>query len=335
MKKYLNLQELKELWKDKRRRKPYLVAILLVVLYIVHIFFLSDIIGIQFGLAGTVIHEIILAGIGVGVFVIFKGKLKVVFPFKKPELAKVAGTIILWIGTYFFAMMVTVIVSFFFPEEVLEASEGVNYLIDNISILMGIFVVAITPAICEEIAFRGALLGCFRGAKSKWTGIVIVSLIFGACHGSIWRMIPTAILGVTMGYILVETDNMLYNMLFHFVNNAIPVLLLGGVNLLYKILENIDGYDLAEIEATADARIRLASVATYVSYAGASLILIYVGNYLLHRGRPGYTRGVFPPEKKKLMAGMIGLGVAFRLLGLILIIISVGLEMAGTMRQLF
>lgn len=335
MKKYLNLQELKELWKDKRRRKPYLIAILLVVLYVVDIFFLSSILGAQLGVAGTVIHEMILAGIGVGVFVIFRGKLKVVFPFKKPELAKITGTIVLWIGTYFFAMMVTMIVSFFFPEEVFGASEGVNYLIDHMSIILGIFVVALTPAICEEVAFRGALLGCFRGAKNKWIGIIIVSLIFGACHGSIWRMIPTAILGVAMGYILLETDNMIYNILFHFINNAIPVLLLGGLNLLYKILENTNGYDLAEIEETADVNIRLASVATYVSYGGASLILIYVGNYLLHRGKPGYTKGLFPPEKKKLMAGMIGVGVAFRLLGLILIIISVGLEMAGTMRQLF
>ena len=43
---------------------------------------------------------------------------------------------------------------------------------------------------------------------------------------------PTAILGVALGYLLVETDNLFYSMLFHFVNNAVPVLLLGLLSFL-------------------------------------------------------------------------------------------------------
>lgn len=313
-----------------------MVAILLAVLYIGDIFFLSDILGRNLGIAGTVVHEMILAGMGVGVFLIFKGKLKVIFPFKKPEWSKLAGTIVLWIGTYLLTLLVTLIVMFFFPSEVMGASEGVNYLVNNLSVILGMLIIALTPAIFEEIAFRGALLSCFRGAKSKWTGIIIVSLFFGACHGSIWRMIPTAMLGVAMGYILLETENMIYNMLFHFINNAVPVLLLGVMGAIIQLFGGEDVWEMAEsIEAAGDVRTSLASVGIYMMLAGGAPLLIYIGRYLLHRGQPGYDRGPFPPEKKKTMAVMVGAGVGAMFFGFMLMFISLSFEMAAASRYLF
>lgn len=62
---WIDFNEMKMIWKDKRKRKPYLVAFLLAVLYIGDIFFLSNILGQYLGVAGTVVHEVILAGMGV------------------------------------------------------------------------------------------------------------------------------------------------------------------------------------------------------------------------------------------------------------------------------
>ncbi|MCI9076162.1 MAG: CPBP family intramembrane metalloprotease [Dorea sp.] len=334
--KYIDFNEIKMIWKDKRRRKPYLAALLLAVLYIGDIFFLSSILARHLGIAGNIVHEMILAGMGVGVFLILKGKLKVIFPFKKPQWIKIAGTFVLWLGTYLLTMAVTLIVTFFFPSEVMGASEGVNYLVNNISVMLGMLIVAITPAICEEIAFRGALLSCFRGAKSKWTGIIIVSLFFGACHGSIWRMIPTAMLGVAMGYILLETENMIYNILFHFINNAVPVLLLGAATAFVELFGGEDAWEMAESMSSAvDVRMPLASVGMYMMWAGGAPLLIYAGRYLLHRGQPGYDRGLFPPEKKKIMAVMAGAGGAVMFFGFLLMAVSICLEMAAASRYMF
>lgn len=331
-----DLNKVKAIWRDKSRRKPYLVALLLAALYIGDIFFLSNILGQYLGIAGTVVHEVILAGMGVVVFLILKGKLKVIFPFKKPQWPKLAGTFVMWLGTYLFTLLVTLIVAFFFPNQVMGASEGINYLINNIPVLLGMMIIALTPAICEEIAFRGALLSCFRGAKSKWTGIIIVSLFFGACHGSIWRMIPTAMLGVAMGYILLETENMIYNMLFHFINNAVPVLMLGAMTAFLELFGGEDIWDMAEsMETTGDIRMPLASVGMYMMLAGGAPLLIYTGRYLLHRGQPGYDRGLFPPEKKKMLTVMVGTGTGAMLLGFILMFISIGLEMAAATHYMF
>lgn len=336
MRRYIDFNEIKMIWKDKRRRKPYFAALLLAVLYVVDIFFLSSILGQHLGIAGTVVHEMILAGMGIGVFLILKGRLKVIFPFKKPQWSKTAGTFVLWIGTYRLAELVIMIAAFFFPDEVMGASEGVNYLINNISVVLGVLIVALTPAICEEIAFRGALLSCFRGAKSKWTGIIIVSLFFGACHGSIWRMIPTAILGIAMGYILLETENMFYNMFFHFVNNAVPVLLLGAMTAFAELLGGEEIWEMVEsMETAGDLRIPLLSVGSYMMQAGGAPLLIYIGRYLLHRGQPGYDKGLFPPEKKKTMIIMIGAGGGAMFVGLMLIIISISFEIAASARYMF
>ena len=128
---------------------------------------------------------------------------------------RVAGTLILWLGTFLAAMAVTMLVSYFFPQEVLGAGQGVQDIVVSIPVLLALFLVALTPAVCEELAFRGGFLGCLRGMKSKWAGILIVAVCSAPSHGSVWRMIPTAILGVALGYLLVETDNLFYSMLFH------------------------------------------------------------------------------------------------------------------------
>lgn len=326
----MNLTGIKETWMDKGKRKPYLVALLLAVLYVIDIFFISGYLGMKLGIAGTVVHELILAGMGVGVFLIFRGKLKVIFPFRKPEWRKVLGTLLIWRGTYLLAALATGILMFFFPEQVTEASEGVGSLVYNLPMLLGMFVIALVPAICEELAFRGALLSCFRGAGNKWIGIIIVSLFFGACHGSVWRMIPTAILGIGMGYLLLETENMFYNMLFHFVNNLVPVLLLGAMNALLRFFDMSELLDTAL--STDTAVVSLAAVGSYLSGAAAVPILFYLGNYFLHREQPGYDRGVFPPEKKKLMTILVGVGVGMMALGVMLTFISAGFEVVETIR---
>ena len=44
-----------------------------------------------------------------------------------------------------------------------------------------IALMALTPAICEEIAFRGFILSGLRHVACKWTAIVISSVLFGLC----------------------------------------------------------------------------------------------------------------------------------------------------------
>ena len=174
---------------EKRHLRPWM-AVLFVLAFALDIFVVSGFLGLWFGVWGTLLHELLLALLAVLLAALFRADLRRVFPFKWPRASKVAGTLILWLGTFLAAMAVTMLVSYFFPQEVLGAGQGVQDIVVSVPVLLALFLVALTPAVCEEMAFRGGFLGCLRGMKSKWAGILIVAVVFGAFHGSVWRMIP-------------------------------------------------------------------------------------------------------------------------------------------------
>jgi sodium transport system permease protein len=92
-----------------------------------------------------------------------------------------------------------------------------------------IAVVAITPAICEEILFRGVLLSALRSQLGKTPSIIIVAILFGCFHLSIFRAIPTAAFGAVLAYVCLRSASILPSILLHACNNAFAILLVTGV----------------------------------------------------------------------------------------------------------
>jgi sodium transport system permease protein len=90
--------------------------------------------------------------------------------------------------------------------------------------------VALTPAICEEALFRGVILRGFAGGLPRATAAVLTGVLFGPFHLDLWRLLPTALLGVGLSFVALEADSILPAMLMHFTNNGVLVTLayLGG-----------------------------------------------------------------------------------------------------------
>ncbi len=84
---------------------------------------------------------------------------------------------------------------------------------------------ALTPAICEELAFRGFVLSGLRHTGHKWLAIVVSSLFFGAAHGLLQQSLSATALGMVIGYLAVQTGSLLPCILFHFFYNALGVLM--------------------------------------------------------------------------------------------------------------
>ena len=83
---------------------------------------------------------------------------------------------------------------------------------------------AVLPAICEELAFRGMLLSGLRRKLKPAALIVGVGLIFGLFHMTLFRIAPTAALGMVLTAIALMTGSVFPGMLLHAGNNAIGVL---------------------------------------------------------------------------------------------------------------
>lgn len=80
---------------------------------------------------------------------------------------------------------------------------------------------ALLPGLCEELLFRGALLGLLRRRPGTWIPVLVVAFAFGAFHLSVFRFFPTAVLGVLLGMLTVRSRSITCSMVAHTINNGL------------------------------------------------------------------------------------------------------------------
>jgi len=89
---------------------------------------------------------------------------------------------------------------------------------------IALIVIALTPAIVEEVFFRGAMQQLFvEWFKHAWIGILLTSIIFSAIHFSYFGFLTRTSLGVILGLLYHYSKSIWLNILAHFTNNAIAV----------------------------------------------------------------------------------------------------------------
>jgi membrane protease YdiL (CAAX protease family) len=84
--------------------------------------------------------------------------------------------------------------------------------------------VAVLPALGEELVFRGILLRHFR----EWTrnihvAIFISAFLFSAMHLQFYGFLPRFLMGILFGYMLYWTGSIWVPIMAHFFNNAAAV----------------------------------------------------------------------------------------------------------------
>lgn len=91
-------------------------------------------------------------------------------------------------------------------------------------LVVSILIVALLPAIVEEVFFRGGLQQVMiRWTKKPFVAILITSVIFSAIHFSYYGFLPRAFLGLVLGYVFYWTKDLKMSILIHFINNLVSV----------------------------------------------------------------------------------------------------------------
>jgi sodium transport system permease protein len=84
---------------------------------------------------------------------------------------------------------------------------------------------ALAPAVCEEALFRGLAQPALRARLGGWGAILVTALLFAGFHLSWYRFMPTAILGVALGFLRDRSGSLWPSVLFHAINNTLVLLL--------------------------------------------------------------------------------------------------------------
>lgn len=91
---------------------------------------------------------------------------------------------------------------------------------------MILFVFAITPAVCEEVLFRGFVLSSLNKYSRLWA-ILLSSLLFGLMHVltsnvlAVERFLPTTFMGLLLGWVAVRTGSLWPGMILHAMHNGL------------------------------------------------------------------------------------------------------------------
>ena len=108
------------------------------------------------------------------------------------------------------------------PDQVIEAF-GESLALPSMGLVQTLLFLAVAPGIFEEVAFRGALLHGLRKQMKPWMAVLVGGMVFGLFHVSLFRILPTALLGVILGTVVVLSGSIFPAILWHFLNNAMAV----------------------------------------------------------------------------------------------------------------
>lgn len=88
--------------------------------------------------------------------------------------------------------------------------------------VMQLIALAVVPAICEELAMRCCSLQLLN-KFGKGFSIFAVSIVFGLLHGNIIQFMFAFVVGLILGYVTVQTNNIMPAIFIHFLNNGVSV----------------------------------------------------------------------------------------------------------------
>lgn len=90
---------------------------------------------------------------------------------------------------------------------------------------LNLFVMAVMPALGEEIFFRGILQTVLGEKLNRHLAVWITAFIFSAIHLQFYGFLPRFLLGAALGYLFLFSGSIWASIVAHFINNALAVLL--------------------------------------------------------------------------------------------------------------
>ncbi|MFT7614514.1 MAG: membrane protease YdiL (CAAX protease family) [Parvicellaceae bacterium] len=146
----------------------------------------------------------------------------------------------LWVVILVFILAVpavnflSIINEMIYPGEALDEMQDASYQVKSAilnttngwTVVLNILTMALVPAICEELFFRGVLLRLsYQGTGRIHLGVIMSALVFALFHREFDNILSITFMGVILGYLYVYSGTILVPILLHFLNNSIYIIL--------------------------------------------------------------------------------------------------------------
>lgn len=120
-------------------------------------------------------------------------------------------------------------------EETAQALTDKMTNVDTIGgLLLNLLVIALIPAVGEEMTFRGVIQQSLTRRMNPHIAIILSAAIFSFFHFQFFGFLPRMFLGILLGYMFYITGSLWTSILMHFVNNGAAVTLyyLGNIGVI-------------------------------------------------------------------------------------------------------
>ena len=149
------------------------------------------------------------------------------------DIACVVGAALLGAGVFVIgATSLLAVKGTAMSAETQQLSERILALMQGHPAWMSWGLMALLPAICEELLFRGWVLSGFAGRNGSWrrlaAAIIAQAALFAIFHLLPERMPQTFVLGLVLGWMTQATGSLLPAVVCHLVHNSMPLAVLAG-----------------------------------------------------------------------------------------------------------
>lgn len=145
-----------------------------------------------------------------------------------------------------------------------------------VSYFYSLLCIAVSAGVCEEIMFRGAVMGTLEKQVGRKTSALLAALLFGVFHYNLGNFLSPIALGVVFAYVTQVTDSIFPAIFGHFMNNGIAVTI--------DYLRNLGGTEGVDAEMMEQLGETLSGVPTseqLLSLMGILAVIAAVGGYLV------------------------------------------------------
>lgn len=182
------------------------------------------------GITLVLVHAIVFLLPAAIYLIVTKSNVKRTLRLNKISLKEFFYAILVAILAQPVVTLFSLISAFFFDNDVAKMMEGMQ----NTPYWMMLLIVAVTPAITEEITVRGIILSGYNN-KNKFTAAIMTGVIFGIFHLNAQQFLYAVVLGMVFAYMVRVTNSIFVSMICHFTVNGIQVSLQKIVTSFIKI----------------------------------------------------------------------------------------------------